>query len=150
MRASCCVSVLPPSSVPGSLHVAEDGAAERDRIDAEVAVEAMILDRDERVLQVGGNVAQRHVLPLLVHPEPAPAVGGEEPRVADAAASAGGPRSPAASIHMTPTAVAIASTTKTTPPRDRERVADQNGHAGGAFATATGARRSCSASDRTM
>ena len=84
MRASCWVSVLPPSTVPAN-DVAEDGAAERDRIDAGVLEEAVILDRDERVLQVGGNVRERHVLPVLVHAEPPAAVGGEKPRVADAA-----------------------------------------------------------------
>ena len=65
--------------------VADDGAAERDGIDAGMRVEAVILDRDERVLQVLGNLAERHVAAVLVHPEPAPAVGGEKPRVADAA-----------------------------------------------------------------
>ncbi len=85
MRASCCVSVLPPSTVPGARDVPDHGAAERDRIDAGVRVEAVVLDRDEGVLQVLGNLAERHVAPVLVHPEPAPAVGGEEPGVADAA-----------------------------------------------------------------
>ena len=49
-------------------------------------VEAVILDRDEGMLQVGGMSASGTSLPLLVHPEPGLAVGGEEPRVADAAA----------------------------------------------------------------
>ena len=65
--------------------VAHDGAAERDRIDAGMPVEAVILDGDERVLQVDRDVGERHVLMVLVHPEPAPAVGGQEPGVADAA-----------------------------------------------------------------
>ena len=48
-------------------------------------VEAVILDRDERVLQVDRDLGERHVLMVLVHAEPAPAVGGQEPGVADAA-----------------------------------------------------------------
>ena len=42
--------------------------------------EAVILDGDERVLQVGRDLGERHVVPLLVQAEPAAAVGGEEPR----------------------------------------------------------------------
>src|SRR4029079_15640809 len=70
---------------PTRTHVAEDGASQPDRIDTEMLVEAMILAGDERVLQVRGNVGERHVLAVLVHPEPGPPVGGEEPGVADAA-----------------------------------------------------------------
>ena len=88
VRASCCVSVLPPSTVPGERRLRHDGAAERDRIDAGMRVEAVILDRDERVLQVLGNLVERHVAAVLVHPEPAAAVGREKPRVADAARQA--------------------------------------------------------------
>ena len=84
VRASCCVSVLPPSTVPGERRVAHDGAAERDRIDAGMPEEAMILDGDERVLQMERDVGERHVLMVLVHPEPAPAVGGQEPGVTHA------------------------------------------------------------------
>ena len=48
-------------------------------------VEAMVLDGDEGLLQVRRDLGQRHVLPLLVEAEPALAVGGVEPGVADAA-----------------------------------------------------------------
>ena len=67
MRASCCVSVLPPSTRPRRADVAHDGAAERDRVDAGMRVEAVVLDGDERVLQVGRDVGERHVLTVLVH-----------------------------------------------------------------------------------
>ena len=83
--------------------VADDGAAERDGIDARMRVEAVILDRDECVPQVLGNLAERHVAPVLVHPEPAPAVSREKPGVANAARQA---------VH----GVALAHE-----PRDRER-----------------------------
>ena len=66
--------------------IAVDRAAERNRIDARVNEEAVILDGDERVLEVGRDVGKRHVLPVLVHPKPPAAVGREEPRVADAEA----------------------------------------------------------------
>ena len=39
-----------------------DGAAERNRIDARVMEEPVVLDRDERVLQVERDVGERHVL----------------------------------------------------------------------------------------
>ena len=65
--------------------VPDDGAPERDGIDAGMRIEPVVLDRDERVPQVLGDLAERDVAPLLVHPEPAPAVGGEEPGVAHAA-----------------------------------------------------------------
>ena len=48
--------------------------------------EAMILDGDERVLEVKRDVGERDVPPVLVHAEPPAAVGGEKPGVADAAA----------------------------------------------------------------
>ena len=35
-------------------------------------VEAVVLDRDHRVLEVGGDLLERHVAPLLVEPEPRP------------------------------------------------------------------------------
>ena len=84
MRASCWVSVLPPSTVPGSTQIADEGAAERDGIDARVHEEAVIFDGDERLLQRRRNRVERDVLPLFIQPEPAAAVGGVEPRVADA------------------------------------------------------------------
>jgi hypothetical protein len=72
----------------GRSHVAHDGAAERDRIDAGMRVETVILDGDERMLEVFGDLGERNVAPVFVHPEPAASVGGEEPRVADAARQA--------------------------------------------------------------
>ena len=127
--------------------VAEHGAPERNGIDADVAVEAMILDRDERVLEVGGNVSERHVLPVLVHPEPPLAVRGQKPCVAD---SPGEPIDRVALSHDPHHA-----------DRGRDRQNHENGgrhtvanasgpegHAGGAFTIATGARRSCNVSDR--
>ena len=57
VRASCCVRVLPPSTVPGDADVADDGPAERDRVDAGMLIEAMVLDGDERVLKIAGMSA---------------------------------------------------------------------------------------------
>ena len=65
--------------------VPEDGAAERDGIDARMRVEPVILDGDEGVLQVLGNLGERDVAAMLVHPEPAPPISREEPRVAHTA-----------------------------------------------------------------
>ena len=74
-----------PLRRPGR-EVPDHRAPERDRIDAEVAVEAMVLDRDERVPQVFRDLGERHVVPVLVQAEPPLAVRREEPGVADAAA----------------------------------------------------------------
>ena len=57
--------------------------AERDRIDAGMQEEAVILDGDERVLQIRRDRRDRHVVALLVETKPAAAVGGVEPGVAD-------------------------------------------------------------------
>jgi hypothetical protein len=46
----------------------------------------MILDGDERVLEVSRDGGKRHVLPVLVHAKPSAAIGREEPGVADAPA----------------------------------------------------------------
>ena len=48
-------------------------------------VVAVILDRDDRVLEVGGNRFERHVAALFVEPEPGPPGGVVEHGVADAA-----------------------------------------------------------------
>ena len=69
MRASCCVRVLPPSSRPPRTS-RQTRAPEADRIDAEMAVEAVVLDGDDRVPQIRGDLVERDVAPLLVHPEP--------------------------------------------------------------------------------
>ena len=62
--------------------------ANADRIDAGMMVEAAVLDRDDRVLQVGRDLGERHVVPLFVEPEPRLAVRAVEHRVADAARQA--------------------------------------------------------------
>jgi hypothetical protein len=46
--------------------------------------ESMILDGNERMLEVDGNLGERHVLTVFIHPEPPPAVRGKEPCVAHA------------------------------------------------------------------
>ena len=65
--------------------VAHDRAPEADRIDAGMMVEAAILDGDDGVLQVGRDLVERDVVPLLVEAEPRLAVRAVEHRVADAA-----------------------------------------------------------------
>ena len=75
--------------------IADDRARHRNRVDARMAEEAMVLDGDERVLEVRRDGGDRHVVPLLVEPEPAPAVGGVEPGVADPAGQRGGRHSSA-------------------------------------------------------
>ena len=55
---------------PARSQIEERRAGDSDRIDAEVMVEAVILDRDDRVLEVGGDLLERHVLPLLVERKP--------------------------------------------------------------------------------
>ena len=74
MRASCCVIVLPPSTVPGSRRLRNTARRERDRIDARMPEEAMVFDGDERLLEMRRDGGDRHVVPLLVEPEPAAAV----------------------------------------------------------------------------
>ena len=55
VRASCCVSVLPPSSVSPVRTIANDGACEAERVDAGVIPEAPVLGRDDRLLQPRRN-----------------------------------------------------------------------------------------------
>ena len=50
-----------------------------------MGVEAAIFDCDDRVLQIGRNLRERHIVALLVEPEPRLAVGAVEDGVADAA-----------------------------------------------------------------
>ena len=47
--------------------------------------EAMILDGDERKLKMLRDIRERDIEMVLIHPEPAPAVRRQEPRVAHAA-----------------------------------------------------------------
>jgi hypothetical protein len=65
--------------------VAKDGASDADRIDAGVPIEPLVLDRDDRVLQIGRDLRQLDVVPLLVESEPDLAVAVEKDRVADTA-----------------------------------------------------------------
>ena len=74
-----------PLDGPGRANVPVDGAPERQRIDPRMPEEAMIFDRHEGVLQVHGNIRERYIRAVLVHPEPAGAVGGKEPGIANAA-----------------------------------------------------------------
>ena len=67
----------------GPLHVvgADVGpgrARDAQRVDARVAVEAVVFDRDDGVPKPGRDLRQRHVHPLLVHAEPRAAVGPRE------------------------------------------------------------------------
>jgi hypothetical protein len=66
--------------------VAPGCAAHGDGIEADVAVEAMVLHRHHRLPHVGSHLRQRHVAALLVEREPGPAVGAEEDGVAHAPA----------------------------------------------------------------
>jgi len=75
-------AALDSSAVPD---VAHHGAREPDRIDARMMVEPPILDRDDGMLQIRGDVVERHVVALLVEAEPRLAVCAVEHRVADAA-----------------------------------------------------------------
>ncbi len=68
--------------------VAHHRAAETDRIDSRMIVEAAILDRDDRVLQIDRDFVERDVMALLVEPEPGLAIGAVEHGVADAARQA--------------------------------------------------------------
>ena len=70
---------------PAAAEVAPGRAAERDGVEAGVAVEAVVLDRHHRVPQVRARSGQRHVAALLVQGEPGPAVGAVEDGVAHAA-----------------------------------------------------------------
>ena len=58
--ASCWVSVEPPCMPPTPVDVADDRAADADRVDAEMLVEAPVLDRDERLRQIGRQFAEMH------------------------------------------------------------------------------------------
>ena len=66
-------------------HVADDGAADGDRIDADMRVESMIFDRDDGVAQVGGDAGEGHVAPMLFERKPRLPVGAVKHRLADAA-----------------------------------------------------------------
>ena len=61
------------------------GAAETDRIDPHVQVEAVVLDGDDTIAECWRNAFERNVLTLLVHAEPRLAVGAVEGGVANAA-----------------------------------------------------------------
>ena len=65
--------------------VEDGGAGDGDGIDAGVVVEAVILDGDDGVLEVGGDLLEGHVLPLLVERKPLAPRRVVEHRPADAA-----------------------------------------------------------------
>jgi hypothetical protein len=69
---------------PARPQVVRDRAAERDRVEPGVAVEAVVLDRHHRVAQRRRDLAERDVVALLDEREPGPAVRGVEGGVADA------------------------------------------------------------------
>ena len=56
--ASCWVSVEPPSMPLLPAHVAHQGARDAERVDADMVVEAPVLDRDEGLRQIGRQVDQ--------------------------------------------------------------------------------------------
>ena len=66
-------------------HVADDRAADGDRIDAEMRMKSVVFDGDDGVAQVGGDAVQRHVAPMLFKREPRLPIGPVEHRLADAA-----------------------------------------------------------------
>ncbi len=66
-------------------NVPNNRAGKADRIDARMVVEAAIFDRDHRVLHERRNLRERHVVALLVQPEPRLSVGAVKNGIADAA-----------------------------------------------------------------
>ena len=58
--------VEPPWTILPALHVGDDGAEDADRIDAAVAVEAAILDRDRRLRHPRADRAARNGRPVLL------------------------------------------------------------------------------------
>ena len=66
------------------LEVVEGRARQRDRIDAGMPVEPVVFDGNDRVLDVGGDAIERHILPLFIEAEPRAARGVVKHRVADA------------------------------------------------------------------
>jgi hypothetical protein len=68
--------------------VVERRTRQRDGIDARMQVETVIFNGDHRVLEIGGDLLERHVAPLLVETEPRPVRGIVEDRVANAAVQA--------------------------------------------------------------
>ena len=66
---SCCVSVLPPRRYGlAAGHVVPHRRRDANRIDADVVVEAPVLDREHRLDHVLRDVLQRNVPPLLPRP----------------------------------------------------------------------------------
>ncbi len=66
MRESCWVTVLRPTGWRRvGRQVRDDGADHADGIDAGVAVEAPVLDRQHRLLHARRNTRERNAPPLL-------------------------------------------------------------------------------------
>ena len=83
--ASCWVSVEPPSTMWPAREVDDRGAREADRVDAEIPVEAPVLDGDHRLRQEGRHLVERQRLAggiAVVGDERA--VGGEDAHVGGA------------------------------------------------------------------
>ncbi len=59
--ASCCVRVEPPCADAAVHHVGGGGAKDAERIDAHVRIEAPVLDGDEGLRQMRGQVLERDV-----------------------------------------------------------------------------------------
>ena len=77
--ASCWVSVEPPWATPREVRLRISAAGDADRIDAEMLVEAAVLDRDEGVGQMGRQLLDRDGAPAgLAAVGEQRAVGGED------------------------------------------------------------------------
>jgi hypothetical protein len=77
--ASCWVRVEPPCTPPAAGQVVDERAAEADRVDAEMLVEALVLDRDEGLWQIGRHLADGDGAPAgLAAIGEQRAVGGED------------------------------------------------------------------------
>ena len=64
--------------------IGQQGPTDRDGVDARMQVEAVVLDGDDRVLEVGRNLVELDVPPLLVQRKPFAAGRVVKHRVADA------------------------------------------------------------------
>ena len=84
MRASCWVSVLPPSA-SDRLRTSRTAARVSPMGSMPgVRIEPAVLYGDDGVLEIGGDLIQGDVAPLFIEPEPWFRVGAVENRVADA------------------------------------------------------------------
>ena len=84
MRASCWVSVLPPSASDRLRTSRTTARASPMGSTPGCSIEPAIFDGDDGMLEIGGDLIQRDVAPLFIEPEPGLRVGAVEDRVADA------------------------------------------------------------------